>query len=599
VVLPFVDLTDNKSEQAFCDGLTAETSNWLAQIPTLHVVARTSAFSYRDRQADVRTIGRELQTTHMIEGSLRRSGNQVRITVQLIDTRTGYHLWSESYDVESGDALTMQEDIARKVADNLEIRITADVDSRFAGRRSGSVEAQRLYLLGVAHAQKQDKDSSDRAIELYRASLKIDADFALAKVWLANELIRRRFYSSQSIESLAPEVETLLADVARSDPELVDLYVVRGYFRTEMRQRDAAMTDLRHALELNSNSTGAAVNLGHYHLTAGEPRDALTYYTMAAALDPRDFLMHGSRCMALTELGQFTPAEAACERARALEPESPWVYSLSGAVEQARGNLEAALQWNEQALKRGSEMASIQGERAQWLITLGLPAEAGRAFLRARDANPEAARRNSSLLYAGALAAVDANGAQGLRTFIRDNELEKSSDSAQLMQLANAALFARDESLAGGFMDRALASPSLVAEDLASPWQASGGYSDLLVLAAVMRARGDDEAANARLAELAALLDRMVESGVQTHGLYFVRAGLDSMRGQADSAMASLQRAKQIGWRDAWLAERQPFLDPLRGRQDFLGLLAAVHAQNADTAAKLKHRLLGAEGKGL
>ena len=115
VVLPFTDLTVGKTEQAFCDGLTEETSNWLAQVPTLQVVARTSAFAYRNREADVRTIGRELKISHVLEGSLRRSGNRMRITVQLIHAGSGYHLWSRSYDVEAGDVLQVQEQIARSV----------------------------------------------------------------------------------------------------------------------------------------------------------------------------------------------------------------------------------------------------------------------------------------------------------------------------------------------------------------------------------------------------------------------------------------------------------------------------------------------------
>ena len=236
MVLPFTDLTTGKTEQAFCDGLTEETSNWLAQLPTLRVVARTSAFQYRDRSADVRTIGRDLETTHLLEGSLRRSGDRVRITVQLIDTRSGFQVWSESYDKEANNVLEVQEDIARKVADNLELRITAETDTRFAGRRSKSDEAQRLYLLAKAHAARQDGESQQRAIELYREALKADATFALAKVWLAHALISERYFSSRPIEELAPQIESLLADVQKTSPDLVDLYVVRG----AVLHRDAA-----------------------------------------------------------------------------------------------------------------------------------------------------------------------------------------------------------------------------------------------------------------------------------------------------------------------------------------------------------------------
>jgi len=591
VVLPFLDLTDGKTEQNFCDGLTEETSNWLAQVPTLRVVASTSAFAYRNHETDARTIGRELQTTHMLEGSLRRSGEQMRITVQLIDTRTGLHVWSNSYDFERGNVLAMQEDIARKVADNLEIRITAQTDGRFAGRSSKSAEAQRLYLLATAHEQKMTNEANERAITLYKSALEADPQFVLAKVWLAHAIMERRFLDSQPIESLAPQIEPLLADAAREAPDLVDLYVVRGYFYTEMRQREPAIQDLRHALSLNPNSSGAAEKLGFYYLTAGQPREALTYYTLASSLDPKSEDLHGSRCTTLAELGEFTAAAAACERARALAPDSAWVYNISGKLERERGDLETASRWDEMALQRGDDLASVQGERVATLVTLGLIREAGASFQRARVANPAAARRHSALLFAGSIAAVDAGGIQGLRTFMRDNDLEHPTEPTQLFVLANAALIAGDAPLARQYVDGALGSNTLRPEDIASTWHAARGYSSLLVISAALRGSGEPAAAERRLAELSALLDRMVEGGVQTNGMYFVRAELEAMRGDADKAMAALQRAVQLGWRDAWLAEHQPYLESLRGRADFRALLATVNARNADTAARIRGKL--------
>jgi len=227
-----------------------------------------------------------------------------------------------------------------------------------------------------------------------------------------------------------------------------------------------------------------------------------------------------------------------------------------------------------------------------WLVTLGLVEDAGVAYQRARVANPDGARRNSSLLYAGSMSAISAGGAQGLRDFIRDNDLEGASEPTQLLQLANAALFAGDTSLANQLVTAALASPMLTPEDLASPWQASAGYSDLLVIAAARRAAGDPTTADRRLAELDALLERMVNAGVRTQGLYFVKAELAAMRSQGDAAMAALIQAAQLGWSDAWIAERQPYLASLRGRKDFRDLLAAVHARNAATAARIRLKLL-------
>jgi TolB-like protein/DNA-binding winged helix-turn-helix (wHTH) protein len=592
VVLPFVDLTSGQTEQIFCDGLTEETSNWLAQVPTLHVVARTSAFYYRNRNADVRAIGRELNTSHVLEGSLRRSGDQMRITVQLIDTRTGFHLWSDSYDVEPGDVLAVQEEIARSVVGSLELRMTADVENRFAGRRSHDAEAQRLYLIAKSHEARLEGPSNEQAIALYRQALEKDPQFTLARIWLAHAISNRRFFTNRTIESLAPEFEPLLAEAAASSTEIVDLYVVRGRIRVQQRRRDEALSDLRHALEMSPNSRAAAAALGYYHLTNGEPRDALTYYTIASGLDPRAFDLHAYRCTALTQLAQFEAAESACERGRALKPESPIPYSVSSDLAAARGNLAEALKWNAAALKHGDDIAAIYNMRASWLLSLGLLSDAADVYQRARLANPGAAAENAGLMAIGSAAAIDRAGARGLQEFIEASGVEQSQDWSLLFEIANAALMVRNTDLANRYVERALASPLLQPEDLGSPFHLGYGRSYLQIAAAALRARGDAAGAERRLEELAALLDRQVANGMQTCGLYEIRAQLAAMRGQPDVAVAELRRAVQLGWSDVWLAEHQPYFESLRDREDYRGLLATVRARNAATAASIRTRLV-------
>jgi len=592
VVLPFVDLTSGQTEQIFCDGLTEETSNWLAQVPTLHVVARTSAFSYRNRNADVRAIGRELNTSHVLEGSLRRSGDQMRITVQLIDTRTGFHLWSDSYDVEPGDVLKIQEQIARSVVGSLELRMTADIENRFAGRRSQDAEAQRLFLIAKSHEARLEGPSNEQAIALYRQALKKDPQFTLAKIWLAHAISNRRYFTNRTIESLAPEFEPLLAEAAASSTQIVDLYVVRGRIRVQQRRREEAIADLRHALELTPNSRAAASALGYYHLTNGEPRDALTYYTIASGLDPRAFDLHSYRCTALTQLAQFEAAGAACERGRSLEPESPIPYSVSSDLEAAQGNLAGALKWNAAALKHGDGIAAIYNMRAAWLLSLGLLTDAADVYQRARLANPEGAPQNSGLMAIGSAAAVDRGGEKGLKEFIETSGVGDSQDWSLLFEIANAALMVRNVDLAQRYVERALASPMLRPEDLNSPFQVAYGRSYLLIMAESLREHGDTAGAGKRLDELAVLTDRLLANGMQTYGLYEVRAQLAAMRGQPDTAITELRRAVQIGWGDVWLAEHQPYFDSLRDRQDFRELLAAARAKNAATAASIRSRLV-------
>ena len=591
VVLPFVDLTAGRSEQSFCDGLTEETSSWLAQIPTLRVVARTSAFGYRNREDDVRTIGRELQTSHVLRGSLRRSGNRMRITVTLLDTKEGDNLWSKSYNVEAGDVLAVQEEVARSVAGNLELRITSDTEKRLAGRRSGNPEAQRLYLIARSHSAQLDGPSNEQAIELFRQALKADPSFALAKVWLASAISNRRYFADESVASLMGEIEPLLTDAARLAPELSDLYVVRGEIANDNRQTEAALKDLRRALELEPNSRNAATGLGYYYLTNAAPRDALTYYTIAVGIDPRVFGLHGKTCLALSQLAQFDAAEAACERARALGPASPQPYTDSSSLEASRGRIGEALRWSDAALERGRDIAEVYGQRATWLLSLGLTEAAGQVYQKARVANASAANRNLALIHAACAASIERGGAEGLHDFLRDSGLGATEDPGALFVLANAALMVRDTRLANEFVARAQASPELASADVAGGWQAMYGTSFLLVRAMALQSGGDSKGAARDLDSLGQLLAQLEDAGVLTRGLFELQAQLAAVRGDPDAAMSALRRAVQLGWCDVWLAEHQPYFDSLRNRNDFRELLATVRARNVATAASLKTRL--------
>jgi transcriptional activator of cad operon len=590
-VLPFIDLTDGHTQQLFCDGLTEETSNWLAQVPSLRVVARTSAFAYRNRGEDVRTIGQELHTSHVLEGSLRLSGNRMRITVQLIDTNTGYHLWSDSYDVEAGDVLSVQEDVARKVAGNLELRISSETDGRFADRRSKAGPAQELYLNARAQANKLDSASNELAITLYRQALRADGDFALAKVYLAQAIGNRRYFKSQRMEDLLPEILPLLAEVEKTTPKLTDLYVVRGWVYLELGRHDLAQRDLKRALDLNSNSIGASSLLGETALLGGEPREALSYYTIAAALDPRDFGWQGFRCIALTDMAQFEDAESACDKARALGPSSPWVYSVSSSLEAARGRMDEALRYSAASLQRDDNIVAIHAERARWLRELGMIKEAGAAFREAVAANPEAARRNVWLLMTGATASLATDGARGLRSFIIEFKLADSDDPPTLFELANAWVTVGDFAEARRYVELAMASRKFTSDALENPWLARTGRSFLMVSSVVLRANGENAAADQKLTQLEKLLARMEDAGVRTAGLYELKSQLAAAQGRGDDAVAALKRAADLGWSAAWLAEHEPYFASVRNREDFRALIAAANARNASTAAKLKDRL--------
>ena len=391
------------------------------------------------------------------------------------------------------------------------------------------------------------------------------------------------------------EIEPLLTDAARLAPELSDLYVVRGEIANDNRQTEAALKDLRRALELEPNSRNAATGLAYYYLTNAAPRDALTYYTIAVGIDPRVFGLHGKTCLALSQLAQFDAAEAACARARR-SARSPQPYTDSSNLEASRGRLAEAIRWSDAALERGNDIAANYGQRATWLLSLGLPAEAWKVYQNARVANATAANRNLALIHAACAASIERGGAEGLNDFLRDSGLGASEDPGVLFVLANAALTARDTALANEFVARAQASPALASADVASGWQAMYGTSFLLVRATALQSGGDSKGAGRDLDSLGKLLAQLADAGVQTRGLFELQAQLAAVRGQPELAMSALRRAVQLGWSDVWLAERQPYFDSLRDRADFRELLATVRARNGATAASLKTRLSALAG---
>ena len=578
-VLPFVDLSVGKTEQPFCAGVTEELSNWLAQIPMLRVVARSSAFAFRDRQTDVREIGRQLGTTHVLEGSLRRAGNTVRVSVQLIATRDGYNVWSGSYDAAATNVIQVQEEVARAVANNLELRLTGVAIASMSERRSSSAQAYATYLVARHHQQQRTKQDNERAIELYREAINLDPNFALAQVGLAYAYLNQRYFNDRPIADIAREARPLLERAAQQAPRLADVYVVRGALETELLQQDAALRDLHHAEELNPNSREAASELGFYYLVNGQPRDALRYYSHAAELDPLDYNLAAQRCTALADLGQYDVAAAACSRSRSLNPQSAWAYSVSSDLEEARGRLVEALRWNSTALAHSPDAQEVYAQRGALLLRLGLPERARESYDTAVVAAGNASA-SPALIWIGLVTAYAGGGLEALNQRIASQRLADASDPDVLFELASVELLAGEPVAARSFADRALASPELKPDDLASPWLARLGHAYLLIAAAAHQATGDAAGATQHLATLTALLDRLNAAGMRRHGVYDLQAQVAALRGDAEGAMRALQRAADQGWREVWFAEHEPYLASLRERADFRALLQRVRVDN-------------------
>lgn len=582
VVLPFVDMTDSRQDQAFCDGLTEELSNWLAQIPTLRVVARTSAFAYQGRDVDVRTIGRELGASHLLEGSVRRSGNQLRITAQLISTRDGFHLWSANFDRPIDDVVKVQEEIARSVADNLEIRLTEQTGQGFAARRGGTPQAYQLYLLARHHQQGLTRDDNDRAIELYQQALALDNNFALAYTGLASAYLNQSYLNGLSIKDVADKVEPLLATAVRLDADLPDIYSARGALRSDQGRNDEALRDLRHAIDLNPNDSRALAEMGYLFIYNARPRDALASYSAAATLDPRNFNLQARRCIAFTDMARFDEADLACAHARALAPGSSWALVATSWLDWARGRIDDALKWNALALKASPNEFTLYKDRSNLLLSLGLPASARATLEQARQTAPS----DEAVAVRLALISYYEGGVPALRGQLAGTHFEASTHSDTLLRAAHLQLLLHDAPEAKRLLDQALAANDLGRNTLDNAWIEREGESNELAMAIVELWMDNRPAALLRLDALAARVQGLMQAGVERYGAYTLRAKVLALRADADGAMLALRHAADLGWRDAMQAEHDPAFESLRARSDFRLLIERAKQQNLRMQAR-------------
>jgi TolB-like protein/Flp pilus assembly protein TadD len=311
-VMPFANLSGDPSKDYFSDGMSEELLNLLARVPGLQVASRTSSFAYKAREVDVRQIGRELGVETVLEGSVRQSGGQVRITAQLIDAETGFHLWSETYERQLADIFQVQDEIAKAIVAKLKIEL-APADQQLAQRQKAptqDVEAYELYLQGRAVWKKRGEANLKRAIEFYQAALGHDPGFARAHAALASAYVVLPGYS-----------------VEKNDEE--------KFFRL-------AENSARQALAIDPNIGEAHAVLAQINAERGDLLDAESGFFFAISLEPNEPTPHHWYSILLSKVGRIDAALAQAKRAQELDPTSPIlalnlanVYVIKGADDEA------------------------------------------------------------------------------------------------------------------------------------------------------------------------------------------------------------------------------------------------------------------------
>ncbi|MDQ3081697.1 MAG: protein kinase, partial [Gemmatimonadota bacterium] len=355
-VLPFANMSADPDNEYFTDGMAEEIINALTKIRALRVASRTSSFAFKGKNEDIGEIGRKLKVSTVLEGSVRKMGNRLRITAQLVNVADGYHLWSERYDREMEDVFAIQDDISQAIVKALRVILSEDEKKHVEKARVVNVQAYDFYLRGRQFFHQLRRKSLDYARQMLNKAIEIDPDYALAYAGVAD------CYSLLYTYFDAREFNLRQADIASNkalllEPELAEAHVARGLAVSLSKRFDEAEQEFEQAMQLNPKLFEALYWYARARLSQGKYEEAVKLFERAASLRPEEYQTPGFLALALRSLGRNDDADASyrrqvklVEQHLELNPDDARAWILGAAANANLHNGELAAQYAARAI---------------------------------------------------------------------------------------------------------------------------------------------------------------------------------------------------------------------------------------------------------
>jgi TolB-like protein/Tfp pilus assembly protein PilF len=569
-VLPFENMSDDDATDYFSDGLSEEILNSLAQIPRLRVAARTSSFYFKDRNADIAEIGAALKVQSVLEGSVRKEGSTLRVTAQLIDAASGYHLWSETFDRQDSDLLSVQTEIAEKVAAALQNRLLGSSGAFDRRSITVSVEAYDAYLYGKQELERRSAASLERAIESLLEAIEFDPEFAEAYTALAHAYLLQHYYSQRAAEEVYAAAIAALDRAQELDPDLPYARQIRGTAAIVAMDLAAAIGILNEAIEATPNDAGSWRSLGFAHVLNGDLKLAEIAYETANDLDPLNAtLLYNVGAVQMLR-GNFDRGAAIFERVAAISPDqrASTKRYLSGWAGRYGRYEEAAVTLTE---AQGVSPSEALFARVRLLIDLGLWDE---AELRLEQSSVIAdyepvTETGKILLRQGRYSELDERFGARNAVFTDDD-----GAGALLPQMRQRHFWRGMAKLVAGRYGEAQEAFLAAAGEPAELSLSDIEY--LPHLAYAYQLDGKDASADEILRIGDELVVKAMQQGWNTPSFKMKTARLLSVQGDTVAAVDELRAAVEQGWLVAGDLDHDPIWQPLRDDPDFIDLVAEV-----------------------
>jgi serine/threonine-protein kinase len=359
-VLPFEDLSPEQDQEFFCDGLSDELINALAHFSGLRVVARTSCFAFKGEKIDVREIGKRLNVATVLEGSVRRAGNSLRVNVQLVNVSDGYHMWGEKYERDIRDVFDLQDEISLAIADNLKVRLLDNEKTQLVRRHTESLEAYNLYLKGRWFWYKFTEEGFSKAVEYFQKAIEVDPNYAVAHAGLADAYGLMPGFTPRDPNDTFPMAKEAAVRALELDDTLAEAHSALAWIKMQYDwDFEEAEEEFLLALDLNPGLAHAYSEYGLFLMYMGRHDEAIEMTKKALEIDPVSLIINTNMIWTYENSGRYEEAIEAAHRTFEMDQRFPWSHHALGSVYFNMGMFEEAMQEFQKEVDRSDQWNQV------------------------------------------------------------------------------------------------------------------------------------------------------------------------------------------------------------------------------------------------